>query len=907
MVDRASQDVQFGAGNTVQVQQSGAGYMSPDPNKFATSKTYGALPESDNSAMHVLEHLAGVGSKLTEQGTHQAMESAYLDGMAKAGTIKSESELDATPLMRQWQTAGYRDTMGRVAAADSQAQVAVDMKTLREKPPEEFAKYLATQRGALMESWAGMTTQTRQAMFAQQLLNERAAIRTHAVEHYKFGVETEQKAIKANVDTSFAALDASKSDAGAYAAQTDATFGAIYNNIAVNQKLPRGIRGKLLAEVTDYALQNDHQALYQQLHSKVVPQDDGTHSPMSTLMSWQDEVKLAGSFRSSTDRTAVFRLQDWADRTAAYKADWENPSTDLMPLETVRAHLDEGVQRGAIKTADQYQSLMHDYYSKSEKKVAQSTLAQAYATGDQQGMLHQGKTSQEGLDAYVNTMGRKMPLPQVVDSLFNIGAQTGQSNAYRKVGELLAPAFAQIGNNDKIDPANAVSIAKTLQRLDDAEKAGQDGAFHQFLGAFDPEVQAKVTYMRDALRRGDDPTTAIAGATARVLEESKLTPAMRAELAATKSKEIIKAVDEITPRGFFGTSWLMAKSVVSPAAGAELATRAYASWFENPERVNEVMAGTKMAVAQKMQEVATAHPHMPVDSVRSMAMADVQSRTVSTDWGPLVVPTGFTPQRFFKVGTDVGTERIGEALKEYIKPAEGNRMAFSLGVSGQLMYQELDKNGKQASPARILDPSVVGPMVEKQRQRIVDDHKLNYGEGVTREQNGVKVSYNGDNTASVDNGWVRRWRDDVVGHEGIRDTVYTDTQGNKTAGVGILVHAGDGKRPMSIKPDANGKVTQEQINESFVRESDRAANTATRVMGGTGLRGEQAFKLYASLAYQSGNGFAQLPAYHPLLKAVAAKDAAAAVAALKETPAYKMSQPQRQQYYLSTLQAAMKG
>lgn len=905
MIQRVSQELQLNTKEQVQARSAQIGNVAPDFNKFGTSGVEVAASVNESTGSRILSRLAQTGAKLAQQGVQQSMTEAYLDGVAKVGTIKSEEELDGNILMRDWQVAGYRDTVGRIAAADREAQIAADMPKLREQSPEKFAEYLAENRKALMAQFEGMSIQARESTFAQQMMVERSAIRKHATEHYKFGVETEQKSIKTALDVSIAALNNAKGDASSYDAATKATFATAFSSIAANQRLPQNVKGKMIAEFATYALESDNQALYQMIQNTAVPMGDG-EAPLASLMSWEENTQLSKAFAASMKRTEAFRAADFMDRTAKYKADWDDPDTPLMPVEAVRSHLADGIQRGLV-SADQYQSLMNDYYEKSSKKQASSSLAQAYAAGDQQGMLRLGKTGQEGLEAYIETIGRKMSLPQVVDSLFTIGAQTGQGNAFRKAGELMTPAFAQIGNNDKIDPANAASISQTLARFDKLEKDGNAGAFHQFLSAFDPEVQAKITYMRDNLAKGNEPTAAIAAATVRVLEDQKLTPAVRAELAASNGKEIIAAVNELEPRSIWSTITTGVQSLWSADAANTMALTTRRQWWENEDRVNEVMAGSRLAVMEKMTEISNANPHMNIKSVRSMALADVAGRTVETEWGPLVVPKGFTPQRFFKVGNDVGTERIASALQEHIKAQPGNRVAFSIGSQGQLMFQELNEQGRPASAKRILDTGSVAPMVQAQRQKQADAYRLDHGEGVTRKAGNVSVTYNGDNTVNVDNSWMRRVRDDLVGHEGIRDTVYMDKDGNATVGVGILVQHNKGGKPGAIKPDANGKVTPAQINESFLRESDRAAGAAVRVMSNTGLRNESAFKLYTSLAYQSGIGFSQIKPYQPLMQAISKRDLNSAVTALKQSPAYAKSQPERQQYYINMLQAAMKG
>jgi hypothetical protein len=878
VVQRTSQELNIQTAAPIMAQQTAVGNATPDPSKFMTNKVFDAPVDTDMGlGTRILQTVLKAGDKMMEQKIQQNRQEAYLDGVAKAGTVKSEEELDASPLMRDWQVAGYRDTMGRITAADTEAQIAADMPKMREVAPEKFAEYLAEKRKALVSSWEGMTMSTRQAMFSQQMLNERAWIKKHQVEHYKFGIESETRSIKSAVDTSLASLESAKSDATAYGTQTDATFGVVYSSIVANPKLPIATKGKLLAEMATYALESDHQKLYSMMHQKAVPMPDGSEKPMSSLMSWDDDVALSKAFRQSEQRTEAFRAADYVDRTAKMEADWANPASPLQPISEVRAHLDEGIQRKLV-SADQYQSIMKQYYEKSEKKLVQSNLAQAYIAGDSNEYLRLGKTSDEALEAYVDTLGRKMQLPQVVDNLLTIGNRTGQGNAFRKVGQLMAPAFAQIGNNDKIDPANAVAVSGVLQRIQQAETDGKAGAFHQFLSSFDPEVQAKVTYMRDNLAKGNDPTTAISAATARVLEDAKLTPAVRAELTAAKAKEITAAVADLEPVGIWGKGWLLAKSMLSPTkqgretASASLTLSTSQGWFENDDRVAQVMASTKLAVAQSMDEVAKANPHMAIGSVRSMALADVSSRSVPTSWGPMIVPKGFSPQRYFGVKDNVGVERIGAALDEFIKPQQGGRIAFSVGVNGELMFQELNDRGRPAAPAHTINPRDVAPMVETQRERVRNEFRLNHGEGVSTTVNGVPLQYNGDNTANADNGWMRRLRDDIT------------TNG-------------------TLKIDSNSRLPAQAVSAAMVKETNEAAKVAVRIMGVTGTRSEAAFKLFGSLAFQAD---LKDKAYDRLVLAVRNKNLESAQKALELTPMYRSVAGNRKQYLMTNLINAMK-
>lgn len=916
MVQRNSQEAQYNVGGTVQAQQSGEGMKQPDSAKFSTSQSVSAPDVGSSSSERVLQGILGVASKLADQKLQMGKEEAYLSGVAAVGTIKSEAELEANPVTKDWARSGYRDTVGRLAAADNESQIAEDMHNMREKSPEEFSDYLAEKRSALLASFQGMSLDTRKTMFAQQMMSERAAIKKHGAEHYNFVIETEQKSVQAANFAANSAMNTAKvagpnGDASeVYGSAVDAAFTTGYSSIVLNPKLPPAAKAKLVTELASAALDSDNQAMFLKMQQTKVTLPDGSSAPMITLATPEDQLKLSGMYRESLKRTEPFRSSKYMAQQAGMQADWDNPNTPLQSEPEVLAFRDDGLRRGYMN-ADQGRTFLNDYYRASAKKAATGTLASAYGAGDQQTYLQLGKTSDEALDAWVGVMGKTLPMPDLVVKLLTIGNTTGQENAFRKVGQLMAPAFAQLGNRSDIDPANAASIAGVLQLLDSSERAGQQGAFSQFLSAMSTENQSKITYMRDELRKGSDPVTAIAKSTALVLEESKLTPAMRAELSQSKAKDIKAVVDEITPRGMWDSTVLGIKSLLptkgGEAATAQLALRPYEGWFENPDRVNEVMATGKLELLKKMQSLSQLNPSMSPDSLQRMALADLKVRTVPTDWGPLVVPDKFTPQQYFGVPTSTPNDRIGAAIKEYVHAGPDSRMAFSIGVGGELFATELNAKGSRVRSYSI-DPKAVAPLVQKQQDKFAAQYQEDYAGGVTRTVGNLTVQFNGANTANVENSWMKQYRIDLVNHESIRDVPYEDASGKvvdgkkvQTVGVGVSSH-----NPNYPQPGPDGKVTQAQINASFMKASNDAAVAANYAMLSARVNSEPAFRLFASLSYQSGTGFAKMESYSKMMAAIRERNAPVAAAALVQSPAYQMSHETRRKFYAKQLEDLLK-
>ena len=137
----------------------------------------------------MLEQFASNAASMLNKMADIEYSNLYLEGQAKAGVIESEEELQGNPLTRDWKVAGYRDTMGKLALADTEAQFAVDIAKLREKGPEEIQAYLAARREKLMPALGSMSREARAAAAGQLLLQDRAATKTWTTEHAKFIIE----------------------------------------------------------------------------------------------------------------------------------------------------------------------------------------------------------------------------------------------------------------------------------------------------------------------------------------------------------------------------------------------------------------------------------------------------------------------------------------------------------------------------------------------------------------------------------------------------------------------------------------------------------------------------------------------------------------------------------------------
>lgn len=907
MVDRTSQEVKFNTGNTVQTVGSNVGAKRADPNKFLESQDLAGPQNTSDAGTRILQNILGWGGKLLDTAVEVSREEAYLKGAAAAGTAQTEEDLQASVFTRDWAKAGYRDTMGRMKAADLEAEYLSEMKVQREKSPEEYAKYVASKRSQLMPQLEGMSRQGRQTLFAQTMLSERAAIKRQGVEHAKFVIDTEDRTVQASMVSGIAAMNAAKGDIDAYGASTDAMYGRILNSIVLNPKLPIEIKQARLEDAAKAALASDHQLLFKKLQSDVVTLGEG--GEQRTLMSMvplDKQGELSAAFRSSEGRTAAVRVMKYQDDSAKMQADWKNPTTPLQPYSEVREFFAGALTRGDI-TPEKFGSVMEEYYSSAAKKASSVGLAQAYASGDAQGLLTRNKTTEEGLEAWMTAVGSKQPLAKTTDDLLNIGVQTGQMNAFKMAGKVLQPGLAQLGMRKEIDAASAAGITGVFKKLDQVEAQYQEGAKQAFLSAFPEEMQEKVMDIRRGLAQGLDDVSAIGYAQDRAIKAESLPPEMRRAMSAENAKADAKAVAELAPRGLWGTLSGPVKAFFSGDASARQTIGTGARWFENKERVAEVMASGKLEVATELGEITRSNPMMPAEDRMSLALSRVAARTIETESGPFSVPRGTSVQQFFGVPASVGPERIGKAIDEWMKPEmrEGYRAAFSAGTNGEVRYKVYNKDGGITS-SNSFDRTVFAKVVEKQRQEEAQRYGALNGAGVTRvdPQSKTPVNYSGVNSANVDPEWMLGFRDNLVKHEGVRDTPYPDLAKPELSVVGVGVASHNPHYP-KLKPGE--KASPEVISASFQGASNDAAQASTRTMQVTRTSGKEFFQLFGEFAYQSGGAFGQLPAYKPLLTAIMQKDREGALKALEGTPAYKWTADgsDRRNFYRNTLIKAM--
>lgn len=889
MVMRNSGPIDVGSKQgTPQVRQSNVGSVRPDVAKFSR----GDALRGESTADRIIGSLLPVGQKLAENAWNEQLEKKYLEGVQAAAAGKSEDELSKNPITSDWTKAGYRDTMGRVAVAQSQAQLQLDLPRLARGTPEDFKKYMDEKRGPLTAQMEGMSKQQRAAMFGQMANDEVAAQSKYTTARAAWILEQEQKSIQQSMTVRRGNLDAAKGDMSLYAQEVQGFVGAIYKDVWQNPKLSPALREDMTRQAMEFASSSDNVAVYDAMKNTQVQFDDGSTGTMMSRLSFEDQIKVDKAHRSSMDRVKVTRAADFETWVASAESRWTDPMQGATETyEEVDSQIRVAESAGILSPGKR-ESILKSYFKAKATNIDSGVLASAYAKGDQQTMFSRNKTQDDGLKAWLK-VNKDAPLPEVVQGLMTIGNNTGMDSALTQAGDFLKPAFAQLGYGEEINPDNAKMVTQTLSALSIAD-SNNPGAKAKFLQALSPEQQDLALYMSELQKEGvADPLTVTRMARAKQLQD-KQTGGLRQEMVANARKEDAGVVQEIDDRQLLGALSQNFKSWFSADASAKLRMGTRREWFENADRTAEVRAQGQVALAEELAIIGQTTPTMSADSRKSKALAAIAARTVDTSSGPLTMPRGQSLQSFFGVPAYADQKFVGKAIDTMMKPGEDNRIAWSVDPTNKLLFRELNAEGKVVKSG-IIDPRNVAPVVQEQLD--AEAARSSREEGPGTEVQGVR--FNGLNTANVDSGAMLALRQDIIKSEGVKDKKYPDGKaGESSFGVGIHQTNNHYQPPLG----RDGTYSPAQIRDTFMRASNDAAELAQKSMNSIQVGGDKYLRFFGELAYQSPKS-ARDP---DLLAHISLGNKDAALAALKATPAYKNSPPDRQERYVSKLESAMR-
>lgn len=882
----------------------------------------------------MLEQFASNAASMLNKMADIEYSNLYLEGQAKAGVIESEEELQGNPLTRDWKVAGYRDTMGKLALADTEAQFAVDIAKLREKGPEEIQAYLATRREKLMPALGGMSREARAAAAGQLLLQDRAATKTWTTEHAKFIIEQKSQAVHTQWNTSLRTLGnvQIKKQLGElqdkdYNEQLRSTVGTMVQSVWMDGSLPQGVKQQLTFEMLQNALANDSVDLYDFVASNEIPDGSGGASTLMSRLSGEQQGRVANSYREAQSRTRDARNMAVAAQVANLEAQIDNDAY-AGTYEDLTGMLDTMLVSKGI-TGERRQGIINKYLDKQYKGEQNSGLAEMYLRGDLNGIFSTGKEQTDGLKALDAMMTRRGASPEQRLNAYLQSGLNGMDGGFKKAGEVLGTALRQVRSPDgTVLPQHLETVRTINNAVRQAEEHGQTGVRVALLSGLAEGDRMFAERVFAHVDGGASYDEAVLKATDAEAKEAQLTPAVKAAQTQQVAKAVTAEIAALEPRGVLSSTWTWAKSIFSGDAASDLQLRPWSGvgdrdgWFSNGPTVQFYTQRVREELSNEANHVLLQSPGASADQVISVAKANVTARTISTRFGPLTMPRNVKLDDAFGVGKG-NQAAIGPALDAMLKETKEDanwQLAF---VNGRLFAQEVDRTGQRVGTGTYLNPKDIGTKIKQMTDAEQEQANNVFGSGRRVQQDGVTVQFNGMNTAGVPATWMMGYRDNLVNHEGIRAKPYQDLSGAKdtkgnpimTVGVGVSSH-----NPRYPKVNPDGTVSQQEIQRSFVQASNDAAIAGSKVARDLGRHDQPTFMLMSELAYQSGTAFmSQLnktgERYREFAAAYKAGNVQQAQEAFKRTAAwYYSADPKnrdkitpRQQNYLRLIEQSLKG
>jgi hypothetical protein len=867
-------------------QSSGGAVKAPNVRKFT---------DAPSTADLLINSVVKVGTQLAGQAWEVQKEEAYLDGVRQASVIESEADLAASPFTSDWAKAGFRDTQSRIAQAAFTDNLPAAMQDALTKPDPKaaFASYMAAEQSKLVQSYSGTSRKQRAAMFAQNATDLYTAQREFTAAYANDVIQKEEGSLRGTFGALRGQLDRTKDDFKAYEAASNSFASGLYTQVWLNDKLPTANKIALTKEALVYAASSDNTQVYELLKNQQFDFPGGKSGTIMQQLTFDDQIDVDTAQRKAAGRTKSVRAASFEDTMSLQQAEWADKDGPGPTIEypQLKQQLDIALNEGLIDSG-RYGSILKSYHTAKAVNQPNTAMGLAYGSADFPTIVKLGGGQADGLAAWLK-LQEGQPFQGTIQGLLGI-CNAGMGSACTKAGELLQPSIGNLGFSENMDVESAGMVHQFVQAIDQAQ-VNNPGAYTNMLGGLSSESQDMVLLMREAQREVgiSDPLAAASWARQRSTEKTGQEP--RLAKAKTKMIEEFESTSfyEVIDRNF-GVS-----SVLRPEQGL---------WSDDEDRVAAITGTSKVVLAEEFDRISRLSPFLSDSSIQDKAMAAAAARAISTSSGPIFMPEGENIHHYFGAPKIANAGYISKAIDDVIPLEKGQRIEWSRTKlpGAPLAYRITNSEGASVSSG-MLDPKSIGARVQDKLDTDAATSSSETGPGKIVSRNGASVQFNGQNTAGFAAGPMLALRDDIVASEGISGTAYGDgkvVKGNKAFGVGISQSGGFFEKPEG----AFGAYSQKQIDDSFMKASNGAAETASRVMEGTGLQGTDWLRFFGELAYQS-----PAAARNPdMLAYIQLGDVDNAVAALQ---AYKPPSGKggfeafgdnRQQVYINKLKKAMK-
>ena len=928
---RNSQGQQAPRGQLPEVRQSSASAAQPDVNKHAAAHTaYESITGPSTVTMNnvraqvpakmmLVDALFGAGQQFAQAKHEAQMQEAYLSGIAQFSAGVAESELQASPWTRDWTTAGFRDTAGKMRLAEAEAQTLQLVKEMRESSPTEFAQVLEQRRASLLPQFEGMSRSQRGAVFAQLVTSDQAAIQKHAMAHGEFIIDTKRQAVHTILNTQSEMMQAEKGKT-TYGAAVDSYITTLLTNSIMDETLPIKTRQSYLAEGIEHAILSGNPQVYEMLASTPIRFPDGSEGTVLSRLPLDAVNKLGQQYRSATSGIVSEAAVDWQRQMAEIEASYDNPMTPTPSPAEFDLMVDRGVANGAIKASD-IRPLTTRHRKAWGKKAQQGDLANLYANREWDRMQRAGFNENDGAEAfnmYLQSTG--MPTPARIAANLGMANANNSAAGFALMGKEIAPYFRSFGLTGEGAPTEADKAvqAVVLHTMDAYRANGNTSAqAHLLAGMSDEDARITSLALANLGQFGTAQTTDAVKKTRMDFDAAERATKVERDAAelgvADKLAELNTALEPFFMwRGMSLTERGIAQDDIAPRLTPG---EALLPWSKTNPAVLHELAHLGTVVGEYAIEEIRRNPYLGrtdegIKQAHTLAMARVARNAIDHADGKLHLNPGQSISGLFGTApaiSQAGPGLIGKALTaysdEFIKQGIGGRVHWQpLGKGeGLLAYVHYDADGNEVASNTVpaAEIGAIATQLYEDEAGLIDELT---GRGRTVRRASGSVTINGQSGTPVEPATMIKFRQNLIGSEDIKPKAYLDTTGVLTVGVGIAKTSG------LLPPDLKegDEVSQQFIDESFATATNTAAQQAWDFMAAQGVRGETAFLLFGELAYQSGDVSAQAPVAE-LAQAIARGDTQRAVSLVQRTRAFKYAGESRQKHYMKLAHRAAQG
>lgn len=908
---RSYRPVDFGIRDTRQVQ---GGQVT------AGSRGAGAPVMAGDAGWRgrLLNQLSDQVGRLAITTFNTEIEQRYLEGQSKALMDESEGEIQGDPLTKDWEVAGFRDAKGKLALADMDVKFSEDLPELTKKPAEEVKSYLASRRAEMTPLLSSMTREAKASIMGQMYLRDRAHIKTWQSAHQAYILEQKKAAIATQNSVSLQGMVSARSaylngdlSEDAYAATVESTAGSLIGSINMDESLPTSVKNTLTEEAIQYSLENDNPALYEFLRDNTVPNSNGTQYNVLANLPQESQIKLSKAYRGSYDRNKVARNVGYQ----AEVADLKN-QLSLGTYGGTYKELQDFLGRMTINQAvsqGQAVGMLGDYLSMSSKQSQNAAITEAVTSGDTNRLHMLGVTEADAWKVQQEAWSKQgVPLQSQVGMSILAGEKS--PSGYKQAGILSNSSIDKVRLASEADGDERGEVNETdsevfriyNEAIYQAARGNQQVKLTTMLAGLSPDNAAYMADIAERMNRGESLGRAQFNANKAFTENKAFSPSKRAGLAQSARKEVRDKVNsDLTPRNWLESAWGELKSIIPGTnAAVDQGLRAESSmdqFWGDSEATQYIQYNINQDVIQAADRILQEKPYLPADAAINAAKADTLRRTVRGSNMMYVVPPDADIQKLYGVGPDA-RDKIGAVMQEMFSTKSPDNKFYVWHNGSNIMAMEFKPDGTSVGTEFVISPTEVREGIRKADERILKSDNEVYGTGKAyRIKEGGYIRINGENGVGAPEKTMFKFRESLVGNEGVRSTPYKDTLGNKTNGVGFLY---------TSKHFKDGTMTPKEIQEGLIAESDEKMKYAMVTNQRYNLN-ESGLLFIAEVNYQSGQGVwtkkGMGEKHHAVLSAIKSGDSKKALEALSELPSYKAAGDSRKKHYVGLVFEALKG